>query len=196
VGTSVVNRYYDPTTDQFLSIDPDVAATDQPYLFTNDNPLNAEDPMGLKKCVGPAPVTQSEMDGCENYVITGPVLYSPTDSGTAQWSNLFQTAGALSFLVNPFGLFSASSASSEAESGYEIADGSASHMFRDAPGHFADDTAANREAITETANNPENYVGTRNGVSTYRRTLSNGKQIWAEVYRGAITNGGINHAPR
>jgi hypothetical protein len=44
-GTS--NRYYDPTTDEFLSIDPDVAATDQPYVFTNDNPLNAEDPLGL-----------------------------------------------------------------------------------------------------------------------------------------------------
>jgi hypothetical protein len=44
--TSVINRYYDPTTDQFLSIDPDVATTDQPYVFTNDDPLNAEDPMG------------------------------------------------------------------------------------------------------------------------------------------------------
>jgi hypothetical protein len=45
--TSVVNRYYDPTTDQFLSIDPDVATTDQPYVFTNDDPLNASDPLGL-----------------------------------------------------------------------------------------------------------------------------------------------------
>ena len=45
--TSVINRYYDPTTDEFLSIDPDVAQTDQPYVFTNDDPLNAEDPLGL-----------------------------------------------------------------------------------------------------------------------------------------------------
>jgi RHS repeat-associated protein len=45
--TSVINRYYDPTTDQFLSIDPVVAQTDQPYVFTNDDPLNAEDPLGL-----------------------------------------------------------------------------------------------------------------------------------------------------
>jgi hypothetical protein len=44
--TSVVNRYYDPTTDQFLSIDPDVATTDQPYVFTNDDPLNQIDPLG------------------------------------------------------------------------------------------------------------------------------------------------------
>ena len=43
----LINRYYDPTTDQFLSIDPAVAQTDQPYVFTNDDPLNAEDPSGL-----------------------------------------------------------------------------------------------------------------------------------------------------
>jgi len=35
-----INRYYDPATDQFLSIDPDVATTNQPYVFTNDDPLN------------------------------------------------------------------------------------------------------------------------------------------------------------
>jgi RHS repeat-associated protein len=43
----LVNRYYDPTTDQFLSIDPKVATTNQPYVFTNDNPLNSTDPLGL-----------------------------------------------------------------------------------------------------------------------------------------------------
>lgn len=31
-------------------MDPDVAKTDQPYLFTNDNPLNSEDPLGLWQC--------------------------------------------------------------------------------------------------------------------------------------------------
>ena len=46
--TSVINRYYDPSTDQFLSVDPDVQQTDQPYVFTNDDPLNAEDPLGQK----------------------------------------------------------------------------------------------------------------------------------------------------
>jgi RHS repeat-associated protein len=45
----LVNRYYDPSTDQFISIDPDVAATGQPYLFTGDDPLNATDPLGLIK---------------------------------------------------------------------------------------------------------------------------------------------------
>ncbi|MGH9019566.1 MAG: hypothetical protein ACRDV0_00905 [Acidimicrobiales bacterium] len=41
-----INRYYDPGTDQFLSIDPAVAVTGQPYVFTNDNPQNSTDPLG------------------------------------------------------------------------------------------------------------------------------------------------------
>jgi RHS repeat-associated protein len=43
----LIDRYYDPTTDQFLSVDPDVAETGQPYAFTGDDPLNATDPLGL-----------------------------------------------------------------------------------------------------------------------------------------------------
>ena len=43
-----VDRYYDPSTDQFLSVDPDLAETGQPYAFTGDDPLNATDPLGLK----------------------------------------------------------------------------------------------------------------------------------------------------
>jgi uncharacterized protein RhaS with RHS repeats len=42
-----VDRYYDPATDQFLSVDPDLAATGQPYAFTGDDPLNKTDPLGL-----------------------------------------------------------------------------------------------------------------------------------------------------
>lgn len=43
----MINRYYDPSTDQFLSLDPDVATTDEPYVYSGDDPLNAEDPLGL-----------------------------------------------------------------------------------------------------------------------------------------------------
>jgi hypothetical protein len=46
VVTSVLNRYYDPSTDQFLSIDPKVGITNQAYLFTGDDPLNGSDPIG------------------------------------------------------------------------------------------------------------------------------------------------------
>jgi RHS repeat-associated protein len=43
----MVNRYYTPTTDQFLSVDPDLPETGQPYAFTTDDPLNLMDPLGL-----------------------------------------------------------------------------------------------------------------------------------------------------
>jgi RHS repeat-associated protein len=48
----LIDRYYDPSTDQFLSVDPDVAETGQPYAFTGDDPLNETDPLG-KMVTGP-----------------------------------------------------------------------------------------------------------------------------------------------
>ena len=43
-----INRYYDYATDSFVSVDPDLQSTVQAYVFTNDNPLNATDPLGLR----------------------------------------------------------------------------------------------------------------------------------------------------
>jgi RHS repeat-associated protein len=43
----LVNRYYDPETGQFLSVDPLVDTTGQPYSYANDDPVNASDPNGL-----------------------------------------------------------------------------------------------------------------------------------------------------
>jgi RHS repeat-associated protein len=40
-------RYYDPSTAQFLTIDPALATTAQPYAYVGDNPLNSIDPTGL-----------------------------------------------------------------------------------------------------------------------------------------------------
>jgi RHS repeat-associated protein len=40
-------RYFDPGTAQFVSRDPLVAATRQPYAYVGGNPLNHIDPMGL-----------------------------------------------------------------------------------------------------------------------------------------------------
>ena len=40
-------RYYDPTTGQFLSVDPLLSITGQPYFYAEDDPLNSEDPSGL-----------------------------------------------------------------------------------------------------------------------------------------------------
>jgi len=41
-----VGRYYDPGTGQFLSVDPLVDETGQPYAYTGGDPVNATDPTG------------------------------------------------------------------------------------------------------------------------------------------------------
>ncbi len=41
------NRYYDPATSQFLTLDPLVAQTQAPFAYASDNPLNNTDPTGL-----------------------------------------------------------------------------------------------------------------------------------------------------
>jgi RHS repeat-associated protein len=41
------HRYYDPQTAQFISVDPAVAMTGEPYTYADDNPINETDPTGL-----------------------------------------------------------------------------------------------------------------------------------------------------
>jgi RHS repeat-associated protein len=40
-------RAYDPATAEFLSVDPLAAETEDPYAYTDDSPVNEEDPSGL-----------------------------------------------------------------------------------------------------------------------------------------------------
>ncbi len=42
----LINRYYDPTTGQFISVDPDISLTHYPYAYANGNPINNYDPTG------------------------------------------------------------------------------------------------------------------------------------------------------
>jgi RHS repeat-associated protein len=42
----LVHRYYDPSTGQFISVDPKVSTTVQPYAYCGDDPLNLTDPTG------------------------------------------------------------------------------------------------------------------------------------------------------
>ena len=44
---SSIDRYYDPQTGQFLSVDPMVATTGEAYAYTGDDPVNDTDPGGL-----------------------------------------------------------------------------------------------------------------------------------------------------
>jgi RHS repeat-associated protein len=52
---SPVNRYYDPGTGQFLSVDPLVNLTEQPYQYAGDDPVNNTDPTGLFCILGHNP---------------------------------------------------------------------------------------------------------------------------------------------
>lgn len=45
--TDLLARYYDPSTAQFLTVDPAVATTGQPYSYAGDSPVNNVDPTGL-----------------------------------------------------------------------------------------------------------------------------------------------------
>ncbi len=49
----MINRYYDPATRQFLTVDPAVLTTMQPYSFTPGDPINGRDPLGLGCCFVP-----------------------------------------------------------------------------------------------------------------------------------------------
>jgi RHS repeat-associated protein len=43
----LINRYYDPATGQFTSLDPQIDQTLQPYAYTAGNPVSESDPTGL-----------------------------------------------------------------------------------------------------------------------------------------------------
>ena len=42
----LLSRYYDPSMDRFLSVDPKVSTTNSPYMFAGGDPVNAYDPSG------------------------------------------------------------------------------------------------------------------------------------------------------
>jgi RHS repeat-associated protein len=43
----LINRYYDPATGQFTSVDPRLADTQEPYIYADGDPVELSDPEGL-----------------------------------------------------------------------------------------------------------------------------------------------------
>jgi uncharacterized protein RhaS with RHS repeats len=50
--TSAINRYYDPATGSFTSIDPDVERSGGAYVYASDDPVTISDPSGLLPSAG------------------------------------------------------------------------------------------------------------------------------------------------
>ena len=73
----------------------------------------------------------------------------------------------------------------------------ARHIFREAEGHFSDDTPTHRQLFIDTAINPTHYLGgDRYKTDWYAQTLATGEQIWVQVRNGEIRNAGINPVPK
>jgi hypothetical protein len=71
------------------------------------------------------------------------------------------------------------------------------HIFRDAIGHFREDTPTNRQALIEVARSESNFLGMDRFGNRWSAALrADGTQLWTRVRNGKITNGGINNPPR
>ena len=67
-GGVCVARWYDPGTGEFMSVDPDLAETDQPYAYASDDPVNEGDPSGdsVELCLQLASFVQPEVPRFSN----------------------------------------------------------------------------------------------------------------------------------
>ncbi len=83
----LINRFYDPITAQFLSVDPAVDLTQAPYSYAGDDPVNESDPSGLLSLSSPG---------------WGEILITPPASDFGQTSESFPLGGLLwEILSNP-----------------------------------------------------------------------------------------------
>jgi hypothetical protein len=89
--TSAINRYYDPATGEFISVDPDVAVTGQPYAYASDDPVDITDPTGRDDTEGLYHQGSLFADGA---------LSDPAYFDYGSWNDL--TTAAVNFINAPF----------------------------------------------------------------------------------------------
>jgi hypothetical protein len=76
-----------------------------------------------------------------------------------------------------------------------ISENDVGHIFKQ--GHNIQDIPSTRNALEATARNVNNYVATDEyGTAMFRRTLSDGSQIWVGVRNGKIRYGGVNNTSK
>jgi uncharacterized protein RhaS with RHS repeats len=90
----LVNRYYDPATGQFGSVDPLVAQTQSPHSYAGDDPVNATDPLGrtaspsfLAFCASSA-AAQAYCHSLELKVEAATTVSAPIPAVTINWLGL------------------------------------------------------------------------------------------------------------
>jgi RHS repeat-associated protein len=67
----LINRYYDPATGIFVSVDPDVGQTQTPYAYADGNPVSLADPAGANTATWPEsghPCTNNPFKWCDMVV--------------------------------------------------------------------------------------------------------------------------------
>jgi RHS repeat-associated protein len=197
-------RYYDPVSGQFISRDPLVGLTRQPYQFVAGNPLNVRDPSGTcglwgdDVCGWVAPVIATVV------VAAAVGCVVATDGACIEAIAAIAGGGGAVVAENeatviedtaPLDTAVVDDLAATASTDYQICEDNAGHIF--SAKHLIADTLENRQLLMSTANNPANYVSTNStGVQTFRQMLPDGTQAWAEVFDGEIKNGGINRVPR
>jgi RHS repeat-associated protein len=96
-------RYYDPTTSQFLTPDPLLAHTRDPYGYAADSPTNAGDPTGLCFGLGYCPGVDDVGNAVSSLVSSGADALAPVGNGIAGVADGF-TAGLSTTLLNAVGI--------------------------------------------------------------------------------------------
>ena len=218
----VVGRYYDPQGGQFLSVDPAVQQTQQAFVYVGDDPVNEIDASGLGSWWNPCSwgnvchhahnvihgITSSSAFTWFNQNLNPAYMalmgyyneWQAAENGEGISSEAeYAAEGVFGLLLTALTAAGGEALVSRmfAKEATPFAEDNLAHIFRNAPGHLAEDTPANR-SLLQSAVRPWNYVGTDSvsRVATYRKLLSDGRQVWVEVRNGVITNGGINAVPR
>ena len=92
----LIGRYYDPQTGQFLSVDPLIDETGQPYAYAGDDPVNLADPSGLKAKCNAACAKKAEAKAKAAIAAA-----SAADNRAAQAERAAQAAGNITTSANP-----------------------------------------------------------------------------------------------
>jgi RHS repeat-associated protein len=157
------NRVYDPTTAQFLTVDPLDAITHEPYSYAGDNPLNESDLSGRESLLGeighfleplnPVKYYEEEIESYEN----GCGYFASVAHGLE---------GAVVGVLDASGAGEEGAAAEEGAAGIEAEiTGFTRHGLEQALGR--EGVGVNEQAMLDAVNAPERVVQEANGTTRF-----------------------------